>query len=61
MLRGAVLSYNVRFCVQKIQRKIVKRDILHKNVAAGYDILHRSICFERDILRKKVLTLFFQS
>jgi len=36
----------------KIQRKIVKRDILHKNIAVEYDILHRSISSERDILHK---------
>jgi hypothetical protein len=36
----------------KIQRKIVKRDILHKNIAIEYDILRRSICFERDNLHK---------
>ena len=35
-----------------IQRKIVKRDILHKNMAVEYDILHRSISSERDMLHK---------
>ena len=47
----------------RVQRKIVKRDILHKNIAVEYDILHKLSIFNtiicRESLRLVVLCTFF--
>ena len=36
---------------EKIQRKFVKRDILHKNIVVEYDILHKQSLFNTIICR----------